>query len=55
MRLLAVGAVLAGSIFGRSARAQVLPTRVDLKSPAPDSFLVSLETTKGPVVLKARR
>jgi cyclophilin family peptidyl-prolyl cis-trans isomerase len=34
---------------------QVLPDRLPLAQPAPDSFLVRLATTKGAVVIKARR
>ncbi len=34
---------------------QPLPDRLPLASPAPDSFLVRFETTKGSVTIKARR
>ncbi len=37
------------------AAAQVLPSKLPLASPAPDSFLVRFETTKGNVTIKARR
>jgi cyclophilin family peptidyl-prolyl cis-trans isomerase len=45
------------ALLGLSGRAagQVLPDRLPLASPAPDSFLVRFETTKGVVVIKARR
>jgi len=49
--LLTVGPALADL----AAQAQPLPTQVSLDQPAPDSFLVVFETTKGSFVLKAHR
>ncbi len=52
-RLLVVGIFTALQVA--SLEAQTLPSQVRLDAPAPDSFLVSLETTRGVVVIKARR
>src|SRR5215470_14999306 len=41
--------------FSVPTRAQVLPNRLPLGSPAPDSFLVRFETTKGTLLIQARR
>ena len=41
--------------LGGRAAAQILPDRLPLAAPAPDSFLVRFETTKGTVIIKARR
>ncbi len=57
-RLLArAAAISALALLGRGGRAaaQILPDRLPLASPAPDSFLVRFETTKGNVIIKARR
>jgi cyclophilin family peptidyl-prolyl cis-trans isomerase len=53
--LLAAGLALAFVSVAVPAGAQPLPTQLPLSSPAPDSFLVVLETTKGHVVIKAHR
>lgn len=37
------------------AHPQPLPDQVPLATPAPDSFLVRFETTRGPFIIKARR
>jgi len=51
-----VGLVLVRLLMSAGpAEAQVLPSRLPLKSPAPDSFLVQFETTKGTVLIQARR
>jgi cyclophilin family peptidyl-prolyl cis-trans isomerase/ketosteroid isomerase-like protein len=43
------------SVGGAAGRSQPLPSEVPLDQPAPDSFLVVFETTKGSVVVKAHR
>lgn len=50
-RLLVAGILAAAP----GLQAQPLPGQLPLGAPAPDSFLVSLETTRGAVVIKARR
>jgi cyclophilin family peptidyl-prolyl cis-trans isomerase len=42
-------------VLAGPARAQVLPSRLPLTAAAPDSFLVRFETTKGTVLVQARR
>jgi cyclophilin family peptidyl-prolyl cis-trans isomerase/ketosteroid isomerase-like protein len=51
-----VGLLTVGPAFADlAAQAQPLPTQVSLDQPAPDSFLVVFETTKGRFVMKAHR
>lgn len=52
-----VSAILAFAWLAAGATlwAQPFPNQLPLSAPAPDSFLVSLETTRGQVMLKARR
>lgn len=43
------------ALAGLAAQAQPLPSQLPLDQPAPDSFLVVFETTKGKFVMKAHR
>src|SRR5213592_4723948 len=52
---LRVGLALGFGMVAGPVGAQALPSKLPLKTPAPDSFLVALETTKGRVVIKAHR
>lgn len=52
--LLTVLSIDAGS-SALSAQSQPLPAQLPLAQPAPDSFLVAFQTTRGTVVMKAHR
>lgn len=55
LRLLAAIVVALLCVPPGALRAQPLPTELRLDRPAPDSFYVTFETTRGPVVLLAHR
>ena len=56
LALLSAGLALGSLAIARPARTtQPLPGDLPLNEPAPDSFLVTLETTKGRVILKSHR